>query len=224
MDQHGDQILIVADLSAAVFSAGRAFNDLSASLPATEEFLRAGSLKGITSKHDLALLEDLRDLSQLVIDHGQARGRIDTGFVRRVNATITRSGALHPGKFRSPEQGIGVSTRYGEHLPPAIAETGLQQLLDQALRAADPREQALDLFVAIAKAQPFEDGNKRTALFVANGLLIRERTQVLLTVPLDEAPTAGEGFLFNDLLARSYVFDEDYGVKRLLNDRGLCSR
>lgn len=224
MDQHGDQILIVFDLSAAVFSAGRAFNDLSASLSATEEFLRTGSLKGITSKHDLALLEDLRDLSQLVIDHGQTRGRIDTGFVRRVNATITRSGALHPGKFRSPEQGIGVSTRYGEHLPRAIGETDLEQLLDQALHSADPREQALNLFVAIAKAQPFEDGNKRTALFVANGFLIRERTQVLLTVPLDEAPAAGGGFLFNDLLARSYVFGDDHGLKRLLNDRGLCSR
>lgn len=92
------------------------------------------------------------------------------------------------------------------------------------LRANDPREQALNLFVAIGKTQPFDDGNKRTAIFVANGLLIRERTQVLLTVPMDEAPTVPESYLFNDLLARSYLFGEDHGVKRLLRDRGLQSR
>ncbi|MGJ9425960.1 Fic family protein [Nesterenkonia halotolerans] len=224
MNQHADPRLTVADLSTVVFSAGRVFNDLSASRPATEEFLRTGTVENISSAHDLALLEDLRDLSQLAIDHGGARGGIDTGFVRCVNARITRSGALHPGEFRRSDQRIGVSTRYGEHRPPAITETDLQQLLDRALRAEDPREQALDLFVAIAKAQPFEDGNKRTAIFVANGLLIRERAQVLLTVPLDEAPAVGEDRLFKDLLARSYIFGEDRGLKRLLRDRGLSPR
>lgn len=96
MDQHANHELTVGDLSGVVFSAGRVFNDLSVSRPATVEFLRTGSVEGITAEHDLALLEDLRDLAQLVIDHGQAGGSIDTGFVRGVNARISRSGALHP--------------------------------------------------------------------------------------------------------------------------------
>lgn len=224
MDQHADHELTVADFSVVVFSAGRVFNGLSVSRPATVEFLRTGSVEGITTEHDLALLEDLRDLAQLVIDHGQARQRIDTGFVRGVNARITRSGALHPGKLRRNDQRIGVSTRYGEHMPPAMTEADLQQLLDRALRAKDPHEQALNLFVAVAKAQPFEDGNKRTALFVVNGILIRERAQMLLTVPLDDVPAVGESLLFNDLLARSYIFGEDHDLKRLLRDRGLVPR
>ncbi|MGJ9426865.1 Fic family protein [Nesterenkonia halotolerans] len=224
MNQYADQRLTVADLSTVVFSAGRVFNDLSASRPATEEFLRTGKVEGISSAHDLALLEDLRDLSQLAIDHGQARGSIDTGFVRCVNARITRSGALHPGELRRSDQGVGVSTHYGEHMSPAITETDLQQLLDRALRAEDPREQALDLFVTLAKAQPFEDGNKRTAIFVANGLLIRERPPMLLTLPLDGVQDIEHGQTFNDLLARSYIYDDDTGVKNLMRSHGLRPR
>jgi hypothetical protein len=41
-------------------------------------------------------------------------------------------------------------------------------------------ENALDLFVDLAKAQPSEDGNKRTAVSVANSLLICSGSGVLL--------------------------------------------
>jgi prophage maintenance system killer protein len=47
------------------------------------------------------------------------------------------------------------------------------------------RLHAPDLVVALAKAQPFEDGNKRTALFVANDLL-RSRGFVRIS-PLNPA-------------------------------------
>jgi hypothetical protein len=100
MAPHARQKHSVADLSAVVHSAGRVFNGLSTSRACTDEFLRSGSLEGITTEHDLALLEDLRDLSQFVIDHCQARRSIDTGFVCGMNARIIRSGALHPGELR----------------------------------------------------------------------------------------------------------------------------
>ena len=81
----------------------------------------------------------------------------------------------------------------------------------------------MDLFVNLAKAQPFEDGNKRTALFVANRLLIGSRTPKLLTIPVDENdPTLSDSF--NDLLARAYVFGEHDEVKRLLRTQGVTER
>lgn len=221
MEHRQHQNITVADLTGVVYSSGRVFNDLSTGRLDTEEFLRSGSLTGVNSKSDLALLEDLRDVSQLIIDHGQSGGGIDVSFVRRVNATMTRSGALRPGQFRRDDQGIGVNTRFGRHAPAASSNADLQQLLDRALRPEDPREQALNLFVAIAKAQPFEDGNKRTAIFVANGLLIRERAQELLTVPIDGAEGIEQGRSFNDLLARSYIFGEDTGVKNLMREHGF---
>lgn len=95
-----------------------------------------------------------------MIDH--AAHRIDAGFVRAINATITRSGALHPGQLRTQDQAIGVTTPYGRHSPDALTEDQLQLLLDNATRSPEAEENALDLFINLAKAQPFEDGNKRT--------------------------------------------------------------
>lgn len=208
----------VADLAAVVYSSGKVFDGLATGRLDTEKFLRSGSLAGVTSRSDLALLEDLRDVAQFIIDHAQEP--IDARFVRSVNAQITRSGALHPGQLRTPEQQIGVQTRYGRHTPEAMTEASLQLLLKAAVSGTDSREDALEIFVQLAKAQPFEDGNKRTALFVANSLLLNSGAERLLTIPVDEAdPSVSDAF--NDLLAKAYIHDDDAGVKNLLRTHGF---
>ncbi|MYV28336.1 cell filamentation protein Fic [Rhodococcus sp. DSM 6344] len=192
----------ITDLAGAVYSSGKVFDGLTTSRRDTENFLRSGSLTGIFSRADLALLEDLRDVAQFIIDHHEQP--IDATYVRAVNAQITRRGALHPGQLRTEEQQIGVHTRHGRHTPPALTEDGLQQLI-ASLTCEDVTEHALDLFVELAKAQPFEDGNKRTALFVANSLLIGGGR--MLVVPVDENdPQLSD--TFNDLLARAYLRGE----------------
>lgn len=211
-------MLTVADLAVVVYSAGTVFDGLSVSRVDTENFLRSGSLDRVASRADLALLEDLRDVAQFAIDH--AGGVIDAEFVRAVNATITRSGAVHPGQLRTQEQSIGVATPYGRHTPDAVTEGELQALLAATTRGGDVGENALDLFVGLAKAQPFEDGNKRTAVFVANSLLIGSDAGVLLTIPVDDSDPSLSG-AFHDLLARAYVYGEHDGVKDLLRLRGL---
>jgi prophage maintenance system killer protein len=212
----------VTTLAGVVYSCGKVFDGLATGRLDTEQFLRSGSLEGITSRSDLALLEDLRDVSQFIIDQSQHQPPelITVDLVRAVNAKITRSGAIHPGQFRTSEQQIGVNTRHGRHTPDAMTDTRLQLLLADSLSTTDTREAALDLFVNLAKAQPFEDGNKRTALFVANKLLLSSRTGELLTIPVDEQdPSLADSF--NDLLARAYVLNEHTGVKNLLREHGL---
>lgn len=61
----------------------------------------------------------------------------------------------------------------------------MSAIIDVATAGDEVRDNAPDLFVALAKAQPFEDGNKRTALFVANDLL-RSRGFVRIS-PLNPA-------------------------------------
>lgn len=211
--------LTVADLAGVVYSAGTVFDGLSVSRLDTENFLRSRHLDEAPSRADLALLEDLRDAAQLIIDH--AGRTIDSTFLRAVNATITRSGALHPGQLRTQSQAIGVATPYGRHTPDALTKIGLQRLLDAAARSEDDvREHALHLFVDLAKAQPFEDGNKRTAVFVANKLLIDSGAGVLLTIPVDDNDPSLSA-TFHDRLARAYIYGEGDGVTELLRDRGL---
>ncbi|MEB3023354.1 MULTISPECIES: Fic family protein [Mycolicibacter] len=205
--------MTVSDLAGVVYSSGKVFNGLVTGRRDTEAFLRSGLLDGIASRSDLALLEDLRDCAQFIIDRSWQR--IDGDVVCAVNATFGRSAALHPGQLRTLDQQIGVSTRYGPHTPEAMTGAGLQQLIDGAFLGSDPCEVALDLFVDLAKAQPFEDGNKRTALFVANAALIGSGTGMLLTVPVDDQNT------FNDLLARAYLFNEHDPVKNLLRYQGF---
>ena len=89
----------VVDLAGVVYSSGKVFDGLSTGRLDTESFLRSGSLAGVRSRADLALLEDLRDVAQFIIDHRAEP--IDVKFVRAVNAKITRSGAIHPGQLRA---------------------------------------------------------------------------------------------------------------------------
>lgn len=210
--------ITVIDLSQVVYSSGKVFDGLATGRLDTENFLRSGSLTGVTSRSDLALLEDLRDVARFVVDH--AGEPVDASYLRAVNRTITRSGALRPGELRRAEQSIGVRTRYGRHEPPALTDAQLQRIVNTATEDASPIDAALALFVDVAKAQPFEDGNKRTALFAANALLVGTDAGVLLSIPVDENdPSVADSF--NDLLARAYVHGEDAGVKVLLRSRGL---
>jgi len=212
--------LEVADLSGVVYSAGKVFDGLRTGRLDTENFLRSGSRDGITSRSDLALLEDLRDVSQFIITNRETP--INSAYVRAVNAQITRSGPLNPGQYRTAAQQIGVNTQYGRHEPQPRSDAALNQLIDRAMAKPSPREQALELFVGIAKAQPFEDGNKRTALFVANSVLIREPQPEMLVVPVDEN-SPDKAALFNERLARAYVLGESAGVKDLLRAEGFST-
>ncbi|GAA4402546.1 Fic family protein [Tsukamurella soli] len=210
--------ITIADLAGVAYSSGKVFDGLSTGRLDTENFLRYGSLDGVTSRQDLALLQDLRDAAQYVIDH--ATDAVDAAFVSDINATLTRSGSLHPGRLRTPEPPIGVNTPYGRHEPEALTESGLQDIIDAALAGSDARENALDLFVELAKAQPFGDGNKRTAIFAANAVLIGSGAGLVLTVPVDP-DDPGVASRFNDLLARAYRFGEHDGVKDMLRSMGL---
>lgn len=217
----------VADLAGVVYSAGKVFDGLGTGRLDTENFLRSGSLEGITSRSDLALLQDLRDVSRYIIDNRETP--INNTYVREVNAKITRSGPLHPERYRTDTQQIGVNTQHGRHEPKPVNDADLKRIVDTAMAQPDPREQALALFVEIAKAQPFEDGNKRTALFVANSVLIRESDPELLVVPVDDVDDVDDveengtdkAAHFNDLLARAYVFNERDGIKDLLRTEGF---
>ncbi|MGB3699430.1 MAG: Fic family protein [Gordonia sp. (in: high G+C Gram-positive bacteria)] len=213
--------LTVGDLAGVVYSTGKVFDGLAAGRSDTESFLTSGSLAGIASRADLALLEDLRDVAQFIIDH--ADRSVDADHVMQINATITRSGALHPRRLRIPEQNIGVQTAYGRHQPEALTEGLFQQLIASAVSGPDLRDGATTLFVELAKAQPFEDGDKRTAVFAANSLLIGADADVFLTIPVDDDDLTLAA-MFNDELARAYVFDEYDEVKELLRTRGLVGR
>lgn len=211
--------LHLTDLAGVVYSAGKVFDGLAAGRLDTEHFLRDGTTDGISSRADLALLDDLRDIAQYLLDHTPP---VDAHTVCALNTQISRSGALHPGQLRTDAQQIGVKTRYGRHTPPALTALQLQRLVGDTVTGDDPADDAINLFIALANAQPFEDGNKRTALFAANALLIATESATLLTIPVDDDDPALAD-TFNGLLARAYVHASRAPLVSHLRDQGLVT-
>ena len=195
----------VTDLLDVIYTAGVVFDGLSTSRPATDRYLRSGDTDGVRGRGDLALLQDLEAAAEFVI--ATAGEPITAAYLGRINAQLTRSAALNPGKLRRAEQGIGVHTAHGRHEPAAMTAEGLDALIQEQLLLDDALRSAAHLFVEVARAQPFEDGNKRTAIFAANSYLIGQETGLLMAVPHDDAdPTVSREF--HDQLARAYVFGE----------------
>lgn len=197
-------------LAPVIYSAGKVFDNLRTGRLATEEFLANGSTAGIASRADLQLLQDLQDAARIALRAKHYRQPVTAELVCELNATMTRSAALHPGQLRREEQRIGVRTTYGDHMPPALTMEKLQALVEEdetGTSTPDPMlARAALLFVRLAKAQPFEDGNKRTAILAANALL-PEGT--VLVVPHDAEASGEIESTFHDLLARAYIHGDD---------------
>lgn len=193
------------DLLDVIYTAGVVFDGLSTSRPATDRYLRSGDTDGVRGRGDLALLQDLEAAAEFVIV--TAGEPVTADYLGRINAQLTRSAALNPGKLRRAEQGIGVHTTHGRHEPAAMTAEGLDALIQEQLLLDDALQSAAHLFVEVARAQPFEDGNKRTAIFAANSYLIGQGTGLLMAVPHDGAdPMVSREF--HDQLARAYAFGE----------------
>ena len=99
------------DLLDVIYTAGVVFDGLSTSRPATDRYLRSGDTDGVRGRGDLALLQDLEAAAEFVI--ATAGEPITAAYLGRINAQLTRSAALNPGKLRRAEQGIGVHTAHG---------------------------------------------------------------------------------------------------------------
>lgn len=167
----------------AIFTAGKVFENLRCDRQSTHAFITTGALRGITSRADLELLSDLRDATDALIAFHTSGPPLTPEVIITINKAMTRWGALHLGQLCREYDIFGVLTRFGDHRPPAADEKTLQTIID-SVSAFSPAGAAANLFVALAKAQPFGDGNKRTALLAAN-LLVLPQGQIL-TVPFRE--------------------------------------
>ncbi|WP_336794075.1 Fic family protein [Gordonia malaquae] len=202
----------MADLLDVVHSAGREFEGLQVSRADTERFLR-GDPRVMMSGADRDILTDLREAGQYILDHRDEP--ITAATVRAINARLSRSAALHPGRLRTRDQQIGVTTARGRHEPSPVTDKGLEQILARAAAEGDDLAVAIATFIALASAQPFEDGNKRTALLVANAYLLASGSDEVLMVP-GGAEAPGMPTAFADALALAYVDGDHQPVSAML--------
>lgn len=192
----------VKGLARLLYRMGRTFDGLNTSRLATEDFLRTGNPRVIGSRSDYALLCDLKDAARYVLDTDWTMTRFDMAWLQGVNGAMTRTAAMMPGVPRDAKN-IIVSTPHGIYTPP-IPDV---RRIDTWMREADAQpslESAARLFARLAKAQPFGDGNKRSALLAANGLLDKANDGRMLAVPVDDPDRT----TFNRLLGDWYLRGE----------------
>ncbi|MDO5511280.1 Fic family protein [Corynebacterium sp.] len=207
-------------INEVIYSAGKVFDNLRTGRLDTDSFLRHGDTSGIASRADLELLRDLQSAAGVAMSARQAEETPSAHLAVRINGSMTRSAALRPGVLRTAEQNIGVATPYGRHSPPALTLEELQALIEGTQGLPDVPQRAAHLFVAVAAAQPFEDGNKRTALLLANTLL-PGRTILAAPYSEDDATVSSR---FHDLLSQAYMFGETGPAAEYLVHHGLQER
>lgn len=206
--------LSTKQLAGLLYSMGRTFDGLQSTFMATEEFLRTGNPQVVNSKADYNLLLDLRQAADYTLHYDYAREPIDLAYVKSINAQLTRTAAMEPGKLRDERTPVMVSTPLGRYEPPVPDSATIASLIKSTVGGAtgeDILEDAVRLFAGLAKMQPFGDGNKRTALLAGNGLLIAHGDRHPLTVPTSDK----DRIWFNRELAAYYLNSDQTIIRHL---------
>ena len=207
--------LSTKQLAGLLYSMGRTFDGLQSTFMATEEFLRTGNPQVVNSKADYNLLLDLRQAADYTLHYDYAREPIDLAYVKSINAQLTRTAAMEPGKLRDERTPVMVSTPLGGGYEPPVPDSAtIASLIKSTVGGAtgeDILEDAVRLFAGLAKMQPFGDGNKRTALLAGNGLLIAHGDRHPLTVPTSDKDRTW----FNRELAAYYLNSDQTIIRHL---------
>lgn len=111
-------------------------------------------------------------------------------YMIRVNEIVARGEALRVGALRDGTDTIGELTPK----VPTVEEVEQTMSILQNCRTSDT-QRALDTFTSFVRMQPFWDGNKRTAMLLANKDLITHGRGLLVV-------TEKNGLVFNETLSQ----------------------
>lgn len=103
---------------------------------------------------------------------------------QNINEIVAHDTAAFPGYLRN---GTGnVETDQGDFNPPMISETAEQNFLQQLLKSnQSATDEALTLMYHNMRQQLFYDGNKRTAIIIANKIMF-DNGAGIICLPLDK--------------------------------------
>jgi prophage maintenance system killer protein len=168
------------------YTAGR-FEGLKADAGSTIEFIETDDSRVLPSTKDVAILRDMK-ASWYSLQPNSDHLVTVNDYVEAHGSMLASTNAPVPGSLRS--RPVRVSFAGGERLWTAkyafVDNDLLENTINEALFALDDisvEEQAARLFFNIAKLQPFPDGNKRTAIIVANRMLLPDNE--ILLVPYE---------------------------------------
>lgn len=183
-------------------------NDIKSTLPQIKRALDQESPDLLNQdKDDVAILQD----AQKGINVAQNSGfsvdgiiAINTAFNSASDEEPTWPGHLR-NAFYNEDDRIGIIVnRETQQLytpPEVVTRQDLQTIVERYNHSSKHETDAWRVFVDLAKLQPFQDGNKRTALIAANAACGVLTSQCYLILPVEEKVRAG----FMNILMQYYA-------------------
>lgn len=141
---------------------------VSTTFPQTEDILENGTVSGMKAS-DVQKILDLKHAWEFILDRDVVGCASDLAVLSRIATLINEGFYEYGGRIRSVPVSIGGCS----YKPPLPSEESIQQII---LSTQEEERTASDIGIRIAsrlmRAQPFIDGNKRTAFIFANHYLI----------------------------------------------------
>ena len=174
----------------------------------TETIIEGGKVRDMTAT-DILKVVNLKHAWELILNKGVITSPTNFALLCDINRLIEQGFYYNAGKLRSTSVSIG-GTNWKPELP---IESQIKDDLDKLINSKlDIVDKAIELLLYVMKKQIFLDGNKRTAVIIANHLLI-SHAKGLIAIPNENVDT------FRDLLIDYYEGKDEIYIKEFLKNK-----
>lgn len=173
-----EKLLFEKNLVSMIYLAGK-YENLSTTLLQTKAIVENLTVDGVKPE-DVQTVLNLKAAYQFVMRlHNVAE--IDTETIKQINLIVQGAGEPDAGQIRTKSVVVGLTNE--DYVPPIPFENNVVQTVNAILHSeTSATDKAITLMLTLSRLQVFTDGNKRTAIVVANALMYQANVG-LLAVP-----------------------------------------
>lgn len=166
---------------------------INVTFPQTSVIYEKGVLQN-ANVHSISVVLNLKHAWQVLLNSLNEPLSID--YFCKINYEVAKDESLDWGKLRTGKVGIA-GTNY---MPPIPDKDNVKEQLNVLMKIENQTERAIKIMFWAMKSQLFWDGNKRTAMLVANKVMI-ENGCGIISVPIEKIED------FNIVLSDYYTND-----------------
>lgn len=193
-------------------------NSYGSTVAQTKKALDNGTPGTLSNSNDEGLFRDALSGINAILKYGftvQGIIAVNQTFTHNEEEDPSLPGHLRNSMYNAEDNiSISVSPDGRDYYfpPEQVNKSDLKEIIDTFHQSKQTRLDGLRVFADLAKLQPFQDGNKRTALIAANAALNTWQTEAYLLIPLNSLDQAD--FMIN--LMRYYQTDSESRKNDLL--------
>lgn len=179
---------------------------ISVTYPDTEMVFEGLSTKGLKVM-DIIALNNIKHAWYFITEHLDIIP--DYPFICHINGIIGGNQIINnAGYIRKIEVKMG-GTTWKPNVP---NENVVKESIEEIIKGfINPTERAIELMLYCMRAQIFNDGNKRTSMFVANQIMVSNGVGVI-SIPIEHQDE------FRKMLIRYYECGDNSGIKYFIYD------